>query len=165
MLGNFQIPVLRSLRLPLIMRPKMTPSPDHQPEFYEGILAKRFFAWCIDSVLILLLCLILLPFTGFVGLFFLLPMMAVVGFIYRAATLSSSSATWGMRFTGMELRDANDRRLDGVTALLHTAGYSVSIAVAPLQVISVILMCISERHQGLTDALLGTIALNRRRSA
>ncbi|MEC8015082.1 MAG: RDD family protein, partial [Pseudomonadota bacterium] len=54
------------------------------------------------------------------------------------------------------------RRLDGSLALLHTAGYSISVAIPVLQVISVLMMLTSSRGQGLTDALLGTVMLNRR---
>ncbi|MEY8840270.1 RDD family protein, partial [Cribrihabitans sp. XS_ASV171] len=86
----------------------------------------------------------------------------VVGFVYRTATIANGSATWGMRFVGLELRNAWGQRLDTGQALAHTAGYTISMAVPILQVISVIMMLTSARAQGLTDAVLGTVALNRR---
>ncbi len=67
-----------------------------------------------------------------------------------------------MRFVGIELRDAQGAPLDGGLAFLHTLGYSVSMAIPVLQVISVLMMMLGARGQGLTDALLGTVALNRR---
>ena len=141
----------------------MTPDPDIQPEFYEGVLTKRFFAWAVDAIVIALITVLVLPFTAFTGIFFFLPLMALVGFVYRVATLANRSATPGMRLFSMELRTGADQRFSLFTALAHTLGYYVSVAVAPLQLISVVLMCISARAQGLTDMLLDTVPMNRRR--
>jgi uncharacterized RDD family membrane protein YckC len=137
------------------------PDPATKPAFYDGILFKRAVAWVIDVVLILLLGLLVLPFTAFTALFFFPVLMLVVGFIYRWFTLSGKSATWGMRMMGIELRDADGLRLQSGTALAHTFGYTVSVAMAPLQLISILMMIFSARKQGLTDHLLGTAALNR----
>ena len=108
------------------------------------------------------LVLVLVPFTAFIGLFFLPLMFLVISFLYRWSTLASGSATWGMRLLAIELRDGNGDRLDGGTAFLHTLGYSVSIAFPLLQVVSVGLMLTGSRAQGLTDNVLGTVAINRR---
>lgn len=140
-----------------------TPDPDAQPEFYAGLLSKRLVAWLIDALFTLLLCLLVLPFTAFTALFYWPLLWLVVGFFYRVATLANGSATWGMRLVAMELRDAEDRRLSGGLALMHTLGYSISVAMAPLQLISVLMMMLSPRRQGLADLLLGTVPLNRRR--
>ncbi|MEM9968507.1 MAG: RDD family protein [Pseudomonadota bacterium] len=140
----------------------MIPDPDLQPEFYDSVLIKRAIAWAIDTLIILVLCVLLLPFTGFVGIFVILPMLALVGFIYRAATIASGSATWGMRLVALEFRDSQDMRFDGRLALLHTLGYSICIAMTPLQVISIVLMCTTQRNQGLVDLILGSVALNLR---
>lgn len=141
----------------------MTPDPESYPQFYESIPTKRLLAWCIDMVLIVLICLLILPFTAFVGVFFFPFLVLVIGFIYRCGTLASSGATWGMRIMSMEIRDHEDRPLSGSTAILHTLGYSISIGMPLLQIVSLVLMLTSERRQGLTDHLLGTVALNRRR--
>lgn len=141
----------------------LPPDPEAQPEFYNGVPMKRFLAWIVDASLTLVLCLILLPFTAFSGIFFFPLMILVVGFVYRVATLANGSATWGMRLFGMELRTARDERLDSATAFAHCLGYSVSVAMMPLQLISLVLMCTTARGQGLTDMVLGTVALNRRR--
>ncbi len=141
----------------------MTPDPDTQPQFYEGIPTKRLLAWFVDTVVIVLICLMVLPFTVFTGLFFFPLMMLFVGFLYRWATLANGSATWGMRLMSMEFRQSNDRPMDGTTAFLHTLGYSISLSMPFIQVISIILMLTSARCQGLTDMVLGTVPLNRRR--
>ncbi len=136
--------------------------PVTQPQFYRDVAGKRLLAWVIDTILITALCLIIVPFTAFIALFFFLGLMAVVGFVYRVVTLTGRSATLGMRVAAIEFRDRNGARFDLGTAFLHTLGYTISWAVAPLQLISIILMATSGRGQGLTDMILGTAALNRR---
>ncbi|CRL16155.1 RDD family protein [Phaeobacter italicus] len=138
------------------------PDPDYQAEFYQSVASKRLLAWVVDSVFIFILASLAVVLTAFTGLFIWPLLYLVIGFVYRVATISNGSATWGMRFAGIELRDQRGRRLDGSLALLHTAGYSISVAIPVLQVISVLMMLTSSRGQGLTDALLGTVMLNRR---
>lgn len=140
----------------------MTPDPDTQPQFYTGVPTKRLVAWILDMVLIVLICLAMLPFTAFIGILFFPFLMLIVGFLYRVATLTGGSATWGMRLLSLEIRQGDDRPLDGATAFLHTLGYSVSLALPVLQLISIVLMLTSARRQGLTDMVLGTVALNKR---
>lgn len=141
----------------------MTPDPEIQPQFYASVPSKRLVAWIFDMILIFVICLIILPFTAFTGLLFFPFLMLVAGFLYRVATLAGGSATWGMRLMSLEIRQGDDRPLDGPTAFLHTLGYSVSLAIPILQLISVVLMLTSARKQGLTDMVLGTVALNKRR--
>jgi len=104
-------------------------------------------------------------FTAFIGAFFLPLLYAVVSFLYRWWGLAAASATPGMRLTSLELRTREGLRFDGATAFLHTAGYFVSVAVFPLQLVSIVLMLISARGQGLTDHILGTAAINRAAAA
>lgn len=138
------------------------PDPEIQPDFYRSVTSKRFFAWVLDSILIAILVTLAIPFTAFTGLFFLPVLFLLVGFAYRFVTIAAGSATFGMRFMGIELRDSSGARLDGGTAFLHTLGYSVSMAIPVLQLISVVLMLTSTYGQGLTDSVLGTFALNKR---
>ena len=136
--------------------------PITQPEFYQNVASKRLMAWVIDTVLIALIAMLIVPFTAFTAIFFFFGLMAVVGFIYRTITLASGSATWGMRMMSIELRDRHGATLDSQSAFLHTLGYTVSWAFAPLQLISVVLMASSNRGRGLTDHIMGSAALNRR---
>ncbi len=138
------------------------PHPDHQPEFYDSVAMKRLFAWVLDTIVIVLLSVIVVMLTAFVGVFIWPLLYLVIGFIYRVATLASGSATWGMRFVGVEIRDAHGARLDTGLALAHTAGYTFSMTLPVIQAISAIMMLTSARAQGLTDAMLGTVALNKR---
>jgi len=137
------------------------PDPVSEPQFYSGVNAKRLVAWLFDAVFITLICLLLVPFTAFTAVFFFPLLWLVTGFFYRWTTLAGGSATWGMRMMSIELREADGLRLSGGTALVHTLSYSLSVAVAPLQLISVIIMVALGRGQGLTDLILGTAMINR----
>ncbi len=137
------------------------PDPDRQHEFYDGVTIKRGIAWCIDTLVILAIALPLALLT-IIGWFMVPLFVAVVGFLYRWFTLAGGSATWGMRMMAIEFRDMEGRRLDGGQALLHTAGTTLSFMIPLIQVVSVVLMFLGERGQGLTDMVLGTVALNRR---
>jgi uncharacterized RDD family membrane protein YckC len=137
------------------------PDPYAQAEFYDDIPAKRLVAWMVDAVLILGLCLAVLPFTLFLGILFFPFLWLVLGFLYRWATLSRGSATWGMRLVAIEVRRADGARLDPATAFAHTLIYTFSMGTLLLQLLSVALILLSPRRQSLADHLLGTAALNR----
>ena len=138
------------------------PDPDRQPEFYQSVAIKRFVAWLFDIAFVSLLCTVAIFLTLGMGLFILALIYAVVSFVYRVVTITNGSATLGMRFMGIELRDAFGERMDMGKAIAHTAGYFVSMAFAVIQIISVIMMLTSARGQGLTDSFLGTVMINRR---
>ncbi|MEL6464447.1 MAG: RDD family protein [Pseudomonadota bacterium] len=139
--------------------------PIAQPQFYRDVAGKRFIAWIIDTIIIGLISLLIVPLTAFLAVFFFLGLYAVVSFMYRTITLATGSATWGMRLMAIELRDAQGARFGLGDAFLHTLGYTVSWAIAPLQLISIVLMATSNRGQGLTDIVMGSAALNRRACA
>lgn len=143
-----------------MMPTDLQPDPERHAAFYAGVLPKRFLAWVIDIVLIAIVTALIVPFTAFTALFFLPMLFLVVGFLYRWTTLSGRSATWGMRLLGIEFLDRNGQRFDGATALLHTLGYTLSMAFVMPQVLSVVLMMMSSRGQGLSDLVLGSVAIN-----
>lgn len=141
------------------------PDPDRDPQFYDGVQSRRLAAWVIDLFVTLFAG---VPVALVFGLatfgfgFALFPLVvAGVGFLYRTATIASRSATWGMRVMGIELRRHDGTRFDLATAALHTAIYSVAIAVLFLQAISCIAMVSTRYGQGLPDIILRTTAINR----
>ncbi|MEX0276623.1 MAG: RDD family protein [Ruegeria sp.] len=138
------------------------PDPDSQPEFYQSVATKRFIAWLFDIAFISLLCTVAILLTFGMGFFILALIYAVVSFVYRVITIANGSATLGMRFMGIELRDSFGERMDMGKAVAHTAGYFVSMAFPVIQIISVVMMLTSARCQGLTDAFLGTVMMNQR---
>lgn len=137
------------------------PDPERQPEFYADVPIKRLIAWVIDTAIILVMCLIVAIFTLGLGFFIFPALYVTLGFAYRTVTIAGRSATWGMRVLAIEFRRADGRVFDLPTAALHTLGYSVSIAVFPAQIASIVMMLSTARAQGLTDHVLGTVAINR----
>ena len=137
------------------------PDPRTDAAFYDRVATKRALAWVADVTLVLIVSLVIVPFTAFTAIFFFPLLMMAVGFVYRWFTIAGGSATWGMRLMGIELRDHTGARLNGTTALLHTLGYAVSVVTFPLQLISAGMMATTPRGQGVSDYLLGTTAINR----
>lgn len=137
------------------------PDPDRQPEFYADVTIKRAMAWAVDIALIAAIALPTAVFT-IVGLFFIPLVWIVVSFLYRWLTIAGGSATWGMRMMSIELRDIRGERLDSGQAFAHTLGYMISMSIFPIQIVSVVLMALGARGQGLSDTVLGTVMLNRR---
>ncbi|SNR60268.1 RDD family protein [Puniceibacterium sediminis] len=138
------------------------PDPVQNREFYADVPVKRAIAWIIDVIVVAALVVPAVVFTAFIGLFFLVPLYLVLSFAYRTITIANGSATWGMRLMAIELRDALGQRLNLGQAFLHTLGYSLSLSFMPVQLISAVCMCATERGQGVTDMALGTVMINRR---
>lgn len=138
------------------------PDPVYQPAFYTSVPTKRLLAWGFDTVIILVICLFIGIFTLTLAFWFFPVLVATVSFAYRVITLSTWSATLGMRMMSIEFRRDDGQKFDFATALLHTLGYMVSFGFLLLQIVSVVLMATSARGQGLTDMVLGTTALNQR---
>ncbi|MGJ8545289.1 MAG: RDD family protein [Sulfitobacter sp.] len=139
-----------------------TPDPDDFPELYADIPLKRLFAWAIDSAIIFGIVLIVVLLTFLTGLLIWPLLWAVVGFTYRVVTLKNGSATLGMRLMGMEIRSGDDRPLDLNLAIFHSLGLWISTAMPLIQVASIVMICVTARHQSLTDHVLGTVPMNRR---
>lgn len=137
------------------------PDPQVQPEFYSDVPLKRAAAWVVDTVLVLVISVLILPATFFAGIFFFPLLMLMIGFAYRVITIAQGSATLGMRLMAIEFRTASGNRFDTMMALWHTALFTGCFAVFPLQIVSGALMLVSPRAQGLPDHALGTVAINR----
>ena len=137
------------------------PYPKSHPEFYESVTTKRFFAWLIDSAIVLAILIITSPFTFFVSLFLFPFFYAAIDFIYRTATLSMGSATFGMRIMAIKLRDESGNRLDFITSVFHTIGLYVSYAFVLTQLLSIGMMVMRDDRKSLTDIVIGTVMVNR----
>ena len=141
------------------------PDPDLDRQFYEGVPWRRLVAWIVDLVVILAVGVPIALVFGLMTLgfgFVLFPLIvAGVGFLYRTATIAGSSATWGMRFTGIELRRSDGSRFDLMFALIHTAIYTVCIGSVVLQLISCLTILGTRYRQSLADIILGSTAINR----
>jgi len=141
------------------------PDPDLDRQFYDGVVGRRLFAWVADVALVLLAGVPVAALFGLLTLgfgFALFPaIVAGIAFAYRTLTLAGASATWGMRFAGIEFRRHDGTRFDGVTALVHTAISAVCLGFFVLQLVSCATILGSRHRQSLADMLLGTTAINR----
>ncbi|MEY4984831.1 MAG: hypothetical protein RIR62_3097 [Pseudomonadota bacterium] len=147
--------------MPFAPAPSLQPDPLRHAEFYDGVALKRGIAWIIDTALVLALAVLVVVLSALTALFILPLVWLTLSFLYRWVTMTGASATWGMRLMGIRFLTRDGERFDAATAFLHTLGYSVSVAFLLPQIISVGLMLVSPRGQGLTDHLLGTVAINR----
>lgn len=137
------------------------PDPDRHAAFYDGTATKRGLAWLVDTVVIMGLCLLILPFTAFAALFFWPLFYVVVGFVYRWVTLSGGSATLGMRLASIRFLKRDGQPFDAGSAFLHTMLYSLCISSVVPQLISIGAMLTTPRGQSLPDLVLGSVCVNR----
>lgn len=141
------------------------PDPERDREFYAGVPLRRFVAWCLDVVIVLAIGLPAAVLFGlatfFVG-FLLFPFVLVAtDVLYRTLTLANGSATWGMRFAGVELRRHDGARLDFVTALLHVSLYTLAWMTVLPQLLSCLTILGTRYGQALQDFALRTTAINK----
>ena len=142
------------------------PDPELDRQFYAGVPARRFVAWLLDVVLILAVGVPLAVLFGLVTLgfgFALFPLHPGRAWAFSTAPPRSAggSATLGMRFTGIEFRRGDGTRFDFLTALLHTAIYTVCFSVIVLQLVSCLTILGTRYRQSIADIILGTTAINR----
>lgn len=141
------------------------PDPERQAEFYEGLPTKRFIAWLLDVTLVMIAGIPLALIFGLVTLgfgFAAFPLvLAGVGLVYRWTTIAGGSATWGMRFMGIELRQHDGARFDSGSAFLHSAIYVTSMTFFLPQIGSCIAILTTRYRQGLSDIVLRSTAINR----
>jgi len=139
------------------------PDPEHDRAFYEGVPAKRLFAWVLDVILVTAMTFALGLLTLSV-LWWVWPLVYVtVDFLYRAGTIAQASATLGMRVMNLQLRGPGGARLSQGEAVLHTLAYMVAATFVLIQLVSLAMMALGARHQGLHDLLIGSVAINRPR--
>jgi len=139
------------------------PDPDLDHAFYDGVPAKRLFAWVIDVVIVTAIT-FLLGLITLSLLWWVWPLVYItVTFLYRWLTISGGSATLGMRVMNIELRGPTGRHFTSGEAMLHTLAFMVSTGFVILQIISIGMMALGSRHQGLHDLLVGSVMINRPR--
>ncbi len=136
------------------------PDPLTQADFYAGVTTKRLVAWVVDVIIITALTVMVATLPLFIGWFFFPLIFLVLSFFYRVATITSGSATWGMRLFNIQLRNRMGQPLGRSEAMLHTAAYLLASSFFIPQLISIMLMLTTERSQSLHDMLCGTAAIN-----
>ncbi len=139
----------------------VSPTHNHIPNFTQALQRKGFFAWLIDSVIVLGILIISSPFTVFVSLFLFPFFNAAIDFMYRTATLSMGSATSGMRIMAIEFRHESGHRLDFITSVFRIIGLYVSYATVLVQLLSIGMVVMRDGRKSLTDMMIGTVMVNR----
>jgi uncharacterized RDD family membrane protein YckC len=141
--------------------------PVREPELFDGVLSKRFFAFIMDAILIgvflLVASLVIIAmgvFTlGIAWLLFGLPLFAIVALLYVGLTLGGpKAATPGMRMAGVTIRSTDGQRIGPIIAAAHSLIFWFSVSVLTPLVLLVGLFSNSKRL--LQDMLLGTVILN-----
>lgn len=136
------------------------PDPDLDRQFYSGVRLKRFFAWVIDALIILAISFAIVVLTLGIAAFFWFFVTLMVSFLYRTTLLRRSSATLGMQALGIELRNAQGDKLDGAQSAWHVVMYLAMLAFFMFGLISVVMIIMTKRAQGLHDVFLGTAVIN-----
>lgn len=136
------------------------PDPELHAGFYEDVSKKRLGAWIVDTLLVGIMTGLVVIFTAFLAAFIAPFVFLVIGFIYRATSLSRHSATPGMRMMGIELRNSDGDRLDPTMAFLHTLGFTLSFGTFLIQIVSMGIMLTGNSGKGLSDIVLGTAMIN-----
>lgn len=143
------------------------PDPVRDSQFYEGVPLRRFAAFVIDFIVILLLTLVAMLIVALATFGLGTPLMFIIltmtGFMYRWLMLKQRSATVGMILTGIEIRNAQGEKVDSGTAFVHTLGFLVTFFFTPLMIIGWFLMFSDPYRRTMHDLVLGSVAINRPR--
>lgn len=132
---------------------------------YSGVLSRRVFAFLIDYALVLLLCIpaaIVVFFLGVLTLglgFMLYPaLFIIVALLYFGMTLGGpNQASPGMRAMGLAMVRVDGRRLDFLTAMVHTVLFwLINSVLTPLILLAGLFI---ERSRLVHDLLLGTVVI------
>jgi uncharacterized RDD family membrane protein YckC len=143
--------------------------PATQPELFEGVLARRVVAFCIDILLIGIPLLFLAIFIFVFGLFtlgfgwflflFYGPMCVIWALAYYGLTLgSAASATIGMRMVDLELRTWYGSPSYFVLGAAHGLFFWLSVSLLTPLILLVGLF--NDRKRLLHDMVLGAIVIN-----
>jgi uncharacterized RDD family membrane protein YckC len=143
--------------------------PVANPELFQGVLARRFVAFVIDVVIIMLPVAFAAVFIFFLGLvtfllgsalFWLLYPGAIIWtLVYFGTTLGGpASATIGMRIMDLEMRTWYGAPAYFVLGAVHAIVFWITVSILTPLVLVVGLL--NERQRLLHDILIGTVVIN-----
>lgn len=137
------------------------PAPDMFPEFYADVPVKRALAWAADLIVTVVLTVVAVALTLFIGAFFIPVLFAAVSIGYRTVMLSRYGATLGMMLMALKWRRLDGTPPDQMTAFAYSAIHAGLWVIFPLQIASIVMTLITPYRQGLHDMALGTTMLNQ----
>lgn len=143
--------------------------PATQPEYFEGVLARRLLAFAIDAVIIIAPIVLLAIFIFVFGIvtlslgWMLFPVLGPAFVIwaiwYNAMTLGSpASATLGMRAMDIEMRTWYGAPCYSLLGAVHAVLFWVSLSALTPFVLVVALF--NDRRRLLHDFVAGTVVVN-----
>ena len=146
---------------------RFVPEPLRDPEYFDGVLWKRVFAYWVDLIVIALLWGVLWIPAGFIGVLslgVLWPLMmfalALVPLLYHTALIGGAkSATLGMRLFGIGVLVRDGSRPDFVRAAVLTVLFYVSVVLTSWLVLLITLF--NREKRTLHDLVCNTIIVNR----
>jgi uncharacterized RDD family membrane protein YckC len=136
----------------------------------DGVIARRFWAYLIDLLVIALWVVLIsigIFFLGLItlglgwGLFFALPLTALIFIVYNAVTIGGpNQATVGMRAMGLRVVDpATGRRVSMLAAAVHALFFYVAISTFLLWVCDVLVGFIRNDGRFIRDLLTGMMII------
>ena len=139
--------------------------PDRYPELFDGVISKRIMAFLIDWALLAIATVFLTLVFAVLGVltlglaWSLLPVVVPLMWLgYFTFTIGSpSSATPGMRFTGIEVRTWDGARPHYIQGALQTLVFYLSWT---MTVFLLIVPLFNKRRRALHDYLIGTVVIN-----
>jgi uncharacterized RDD family membrane protein YckC len=148
--------------------------PYKNPEYFEGVLARRIVAFLIDAVIvigpIILLAMFIFVFglitlgLGWLLFWLLSPIFVIWAVVYTGSTLGSpASATIGMRAMDLELRIWTGGKMYFLLGAVH--GIFFWVITATLTPFIHLIALFNRRRRLLQDFLTGTVLVNNERRA
>jgi uncharacterized RDD family membrane protein YckC len=139
------------------------------PEYFEGVLARRVVAFFIDVVLIigpivlLALCIFLYGLVtlglGWLLFWILSPLFVVWAVVYVGATMGSPhSATIGMRMVDLEMRTWYGGKMYFLLAAVHVIFFWISVSF--LSPFILLVAFFNRQHRLLHDFCTGSVMVN-----
>jgi uncharacterized RDD family membrane protein YckC len=145
--------------------------PEVHPDLFHGVLSRRFFAFLIDLIILIVPIIFGVIFIAFFGivtlglgwlLFWLVsPLSMIWAILYYGLSLGGlHSATVGMRVMELELRTWTGERGYFLLGAAHAVLYWISVSL--LTPLIVLIGLFNRRRQLLHDLALGTVIVNAR---
>ena len=142
------------------------PEPFAAPGYFQGVLARRVFAYWVDLLCIgLLIALTWMVFwmLAIASLGLLSPLLLILGLIpvlYHTLTIGGPrSATPGMRLTGVEVRSWTGERPGYLQAFVQTILFYVTVY--PTWSLVLLIALVDRRRRTLHDMLAGTLVIRQ----
>ncbi len=142
------------------------PEPFASPDYYQGILVRRVFAYCVDLLcigLLIALAWIVFWMLAIASLGLLSPLLLILGLVpvlYHTLTIGGPrSATPGMRLTGVEVRSWTGERPSYLQAFVQTILFYVTVY--PTWSLVLLIALLNRRRRMLHDMLAGTLVIRQ----